>query len=197
VQSLAHWSDQGGHVWLRKLIRVDPATSVPYLALLNLLVYSPCFLLGMMIAKFDWPPKLGWVLAAVGLAYLLAAIRFPWTNSHAGFGLLYAGIVMASFASHGRLYRILASDFMVWLGERSYSLFLIHFTVFALVNWLTSFVLLKDASYFFVTRAVGLPGAMLAAMVLFWLVERHFARNLATADRFWPPLPDGRESDNS
>jgi len=36
---------------------------------------------------------------------------------------------------------------------------------------------------------VGLPLSLVAAMVLFWTVERHFARGLTTANQFWPRRP--------
>jgi len=85
---------------------------------------------------------------------------------------------------------------MVWLGERSYSLFLFHFTAFAAVNWAVSLISPdKDLGYFFVTRFVGISIAFLGAMLIFHFVERRFARNLVTADQFWPPISNGAADD--
>jgi peptidoglycan/LPS O-acetylase OafA/YrhL len=184
---------------------IDDNHPVVYDTFQRFAVYSACFLLGMAIAKFDWSPRTGAILVVVGLIWLLSAIGAMWRqlptltatspfprdviNYHAGYGLLYAGLVMVSFRRDSRLYRFLSSDLMVWLGERSYSIFLIHFTVFVAVNYLVSFIVFeRDWSYLFLTRAIGLPGALLAAMVMFQTVERRFARGLVTADKFWPPL---------
>jgi peptidoglycan/LPS O-acetylase OafA/YrhL len=158
-------------------------------AIENFGVYLPCFLFGLAIAKYDVPRRIGQALLAAGILYILVATQFEGMNVHAGFGLLYAGLVILAFELGSAWTRFLSSPLMVWLGERSYSLFLIHFTVFAGVNYAVSwFVPGKTATYFLLTRLIGLPGAVLAAMVLFYLVERHFARNLMTDKYFWPRL---------
>jgi peptidoglycan/LPS O-acetylase OafA/YrhL len=155
----------------------------------KLAIYSLCFLTGIAIAKFDWSTRTGWVLIGTGSIYLLSAIGYKPLNYHVGFAMLYGGLVIVAFAPQGALKRMLSKHLMVWIGERSYSLFLIHFTVFFAVNFLVSEVIgRKDLMYFIVTRAIGLPLALLAAMLLFQLVERRFARNLLTAEEFWPPL---------
>jgi peptidoglycan/LPS O-acetylase OafA/YrhL len=84
---------------------------------------------------------------------------------------------------------VLSRHLMLWIGERSYSLFLIHFTMFSVVNYVIShFVPQKDMTYFVFSRAFGLPLAFFGAMLLFHFVERRFARNLLTANEFWPPI---------
>jgi peptidoglycan/LPS O-acetylase OafA/YrhL len=102
-----------------------------------------------------------------------------------------------AFDVGGAWARALSSPIMVWTGERSYSLFLIHFTVFAGVNYAVSwFIPGRTATYFALTRLLGVSGAVLAAMVLFHLVERRFARNLVTDRYFWPRLaPIGAAAD--
>ncbi len=158
-------------------------------AFLNFGVYLPCFLFGLAIAKYDVPRRAGQLLVAVGLTYVLLATGIKWMNVHAGYGLLYAGLTVLAFDVGGGWTRFLSSPLMVWLGERSYSLFLIHFTAFALTNYAVSwFIPAKTATYFALTRLIGVPGAVLAAMLVFHFVERHFARNLVTDKRFWPPL---------
>jgi peptidoglycan/LPS O-acetylase OafA/YrhL len=155
----------------------------------KLAVYSLCFLTGIAIAKFDWHARVGWALVGAGLMYLLAAIAYPAMNFHNGFALLYGGLVMLAFVPQSLWKRALGRDLMVWVGERSYSLFLIHFTMFFAVNYAVSWLLVeKDWVYFLATRTFGIPLAVLGAMVLFQLVERRFARNLVTANQFWPPV---------
>ena len=155
----------------------------------KLAIYSLCFATGIAIAKFDWRPREGWIFLGLGLLYLLSAIAFPRMNYHVGFALLYGGLVMLAFVPRSALEWFLSRHLMVWIGERSYSLFLIHFTMFFAANYLVSWVVdEKDLVYFIATRALGLPLALLGSMVLFHFVERRFARNLITAQEFWPPL---------
>jgi peptidoglycan/LPS O-acetylase OafA/YrhL len=158
-------------------------------AFLNFGVYLPCFLFGLAIAKYDVPRRVGQYLIFAGAFYILLATRVKPMNVHAGFGLLYAGLTVLAFDVGGAWTRFLSSRLMVWLGERSYSLFLIHFTVFAGTNYLVSWMIpTRSATYFGLTRLIGVPGAVLAAMVIFHVIERRFARNLLTDKDFWPPL---------
>jgi peptidoglycan/LPS O-acetylase OafA/YrhL len=61
--------------------------------------------------------------------------------------------------------------------------------VFALTNYAVSwFIPAKTGTYFALTRLIGVSGAVVAAMLVFHFVERHFARNLVTDKNFWPPL---------
>ena len=169
---------------------VTPHSAVPWTySIQQLAEYSICFLIGIAIAKFDWPPRAGWALIGLGILYVLVSVPYPALNYHAAYGMFYGGVIMLSFVRGSRLRKFLAHDLLVWLGERSYSLFLIHFTVFFAVNWMVSrFVLRKDWVYGVVSRGLGLPLALFAAMLLFHFVERRFARNLVTANQFWPPL---------
>ena len=158
-------------------------------AFLNFGVYLPCFLFGLAIAKYDVPRRVGQALVLTGAIYILLATKVKPMNVHAGFGLLYAGLTVLAFDVGSAWTQFLSSPLMVWLGERSYSLFLIHFTAFALTNYVVSWLIpTKSATYFALTRLIGLPGALLAAMLIFHLIERRFARNLVTDKQFWPPL---------
>lgn len=163
--------------------------------------FTSCFFMGVVLAKTDLPPwvarllvvvGVAWVLGVAGLASVLGVATLPGLGFHVGFGLLYGGIVSLALDPDGRLARPLTRPLLVWLGERSYSLFLIHVTVFHAVNYLVSrFVPGRTLAYALWTRGLGLPLALLAAMVLFEVVERRFARGLVTADSFWPPVGGG------
>jgi peptidoglycan/LPS O-acetylase OafA/YrhL len=164
------------------------AEHAPWAMFYSLAVYAACFCGGTLIARFDLPRRAAPALCAAGVAWILAAHLAPALNHHVGFGLLYAGIVQRLTAPGARG-GFLTSPLFVWMGERSYSLFLVHVSVFQLVNGVAAKVwLAKTGGYFLFTRAVGLPAAFLAAMLLFTLVERRFARGLVTANAFWPPL---------
>jgi len=150
-------------------------------------LYLPCFLMGAALALHGPSARTGYLLVGTGMLYCVVALFLQALNIHLGFALLWGGVVVVAMEGKGGLRRQLARDDTVWLGERSYSLFLVHFSVFYLVNYLVSLVVPhRTAVYFVVTRGAGIPLALLAAMALFWVVERRFARGLTTADRFWP-----------
>lgn len=153
-----------------------------------LLLYAPCFMMGTLLAAFTLTLRTGRRLIYAGLVYCLVALFYPKLNIHLGFASLYGGIViLAMGGSIGWLRLGLSHRWVLWLGERSYSLFLVHFSVFYLVNYFASLAFSgRNVTYFILTRVVQLPLALVVAMVLFWFVERHFARGLATADQFWP-----------
>jgi peptidoglycan/LPS O-acetylase OafA/YrhL len=149
--------------------------------------FLPCFALGMAVARFDPSARTGAILVAIGVAGVLIALADKSLNVHAPFGLLWAGVVVVATNGSSPLRAWLAGRHLVWLGERSYSLFLVHFSVFYLIDYLLS---LREpgrtALFDLLSRAIGLPLALLAAMTLFWVVERRQARGLVTADAFWP-----------
>ena len=143
------------------------------------------FLLGIFLAKYDFNVTSAWVLAVFGaLLIFFAGTYGPMINS--GYSFLYAGIIIFAFNSP-KLQKLFDNPFMIWLGERSYSLFLVHFSVFYLVDYLCSLVL-PDRSLLYgaLTRGLGIPLAVFIAMLLFHFVERRQARGLVTGNIFWP-----------
>lgn len=149
-------------------------------------VYLSCFAAGILLARYDLTPRWRLFMLVFGGVYCLASFRFPALDVHVGFGFIYLGVLGLAL-TNGRVGRWLSAWPFVWLGERSYSLFLVHFAVFTAVCYAVSlFVTGKGATYGILTRIIELPLALLAAMAIFHWVERHFARSLVTADRFWP-----------
>lgn len=158
-------------------------------SLQRLAVYSSCFLLGIAIAKYDWPARAGWVMVICGSAYVLIATAVPQMVYHVGYGFLYAGLMVIALSPGNRLAPRLSGRLMLWIGERSYSLFLIHFTAFFAANYVASRLMdHKNLSYLLLTRVGGITLAVFGAMLMFQWIERRFARNLVTADQFWPPI---------
>ncbi len=170
--------------------------------------YPVCFMMGVLIAAkdFDLRHARMFFLAGVFLVFCssaypsflmhlaptgklntwLAAELYPLFFVHSGYGLIFGGVIVFAF-NRRSLRDILSKPFMLWLGERSYSFFLVHFSVFYLTdNILSHFMASRSTLYAVLSRGIGLPAALFAAMLLFHFVERKFARGLVTANMFWP-----------
>lgn len=157
-------------------IDVDPLTTF--------FVFLPCFLLGILLALRDWTPAWGWAALAIGIAGILVAAFVTPLNHNAAYGFAWAGIAVLA-SNRKRLWAWLSRPGMVWLGERSYSLFLVHLSVLHLVYWACAQIEPgRTLLYFGLTRGLGLPLAFGAALLLFHAVEKRFARGLVTADRW-------------
>ncbi len=147
--------------------------------------YPVCFLMGIFLAARDFSTRHAYILLLVGGVF----VGFSWfylPAANAGYGLAYGGLVILAFKADG-FKRFLSKPIMIWLGERSYSLFLIHFSVFYLTDSVMAhFTSPKSASYALLTRCAGIPVALFAAMLLFHFVERRQARGLLTGNMFWP-----------
>lgn len=150
-------------------------------------MFAPCFVMGAFLARYSPGRSAGVTMLGGGFIYVLVANWWPVIDIHLGFALLYSGLLILSMSPRTAMNRVLSKPLPVWLGERSYSLFLVHFPVFYLANWFASMLFpSRTVGYFFFTRAIGLPLALFVAMVIFWSVERRYARGLATAGSFWP-----------
>lgn len=146
--------------------------------------YPVCFLMGVFLAARDFTPREAYVMLSCGLILVLAShFYLPVVNP--GYGLVYAGIVTLSF-TEGTFRRFLSHPLMIWFGERSYSLFLIHFAVFYLTDNIVAQFVGSGMLYGVLSRGIGIPLALFMAMLLFHFVERPFARGLVTGHKFWP-----------
>lgn len=161
------------------------------------LEYPVCFLMGIFLASKDFDVKTGYraigaglVLVVAGLAlttYLKANYAHTFISMlHSGYGIFYAGVITLTFKLQ-TFKKFLSKPVMIWFGERSYSIFLVHFSVFYLTDNLVSrFTGDRTAMYGILTRAVGIPLALFLAMLLFHFVERRQAKGLVTEHAFWP-----------
>ncbi len=154
--------------------------------------YPVCFLMGILLAARDFNITEARNFMIAGIVLVIAGIVLMDINYvfisllHSGYGLFYAGVITMAFRADG-LKRFLSKPIMIWLGERSYSLFLIHFSVFYLVdNNVARFTGDRTAIYGLATRIIGIPLAFFFAMLLFYFVERKQARGLLTDKAFWP-----------
>lgn len=161
--------------------------TIVYANLFRSVDYIGCFYLGVCLARRDYGHKDQIISLIIGV--LLIALSYQYKPFvHMGFGFIYFSIISLSFANPG-FSKYFKTKNLIWLGERSYSLFLIHFSVFYFANYLVSyFVDERSILYGVLTRGIGVPAALFMAMILFWLVERRFARGLVTSEDFYPPI---------
>jgi len=147
--------------------------------------YPVCFALGVYLAARNPTVQQGIAFALAGI--LIIAASFLYTPiSHAGYGLLYAGIIILAFHKQ-KLRNRLSAPFMIWLGERSYSLFLIHYTAFYFTDFLLSLLFPgRTLAYGILAKLLGIAMALFSAMLLFYFVERKQAKGLVTDKCFWP-----------
>lgn len=157
------------------------------------LVYASCFAGGLVLAKQEIGIVARRWLDVAGIALVFLSSFRPSLNVHAGYGLLYMAIVSQAMTTGTRFAAWLSQPRMIWLGERSYSLFLTHYSVIGLACWSTSLVVGgKTAAFFLVSRLLAIVGSLAVACVLFEVVERRFARGLVTAGQWWPrQIADG------
>jgi peptidoglycan/LPS O-acetylase OafA/YrhL len=149
--------------------------------------YLSSFAAGVFLATSEAPKVLRRSAAILGLFIVGCSGMVDALNVHVGWGLVYFGVVGSAIDQWTRASRTLSNDKLVWLGERSYSIFLTHYAVITIVCLLVStFVSTKGAVYFIATRVMALLASLLVAMLVFHLVEKRFARNLVTADRLLP-----------
>ena len=147
--------------------------------------FPVCFMLGAYMAAKDTSLKSALILFCLGIFFICTSLDYP-PIVHTGSGMACAGFTMIVFHSN-MLKRIFSTPLMIWIGERSYSIYLIHFSVYYLVNYLVSYVTPeRNAMYAILTRTLELPLALFLSMLLFHFVERKQARGLVTATAFWP-----------
>ena len=155
--------------------------------------YPVCFLMGVFLATKDFGLKHAFWFILCGIIligcswYYVPSTHLHYVQiMHSGYGLVYAGVIILSFNIQS-FKDFLSRPIMIWLGERSYSLFLMHFAVFYFLDNLVShFTSERNALYGILTRAIGIPLALFLSMLLFNYVERRQARGLLTGDMFWP-----------
>jgi peptidoglycan/LPS O-acetylase OafA/YrhL len=164
------------------------STTQLYLSPVLFVDYMMCFTLGCFLAKQSFEVNTAYWSFGLGLILSISSVwYFPLL--HSGFAFIYFAFYILIEHNSFSLQKRLSGPLLVWLGERSYSLFLTHFSVLYLVNYLTSYIV-EDRSilYAVITRSGGILVSFFVAMVLFYFVERKQARGLQTADQFWPPI---------
>jgi len=155
-----------------------------------LLVYAPSFTAGLLLARVDLPASLSYASGVLGILALVGAARpsaLSEAARHLGYALIYTCLAARASVEGGFVSRQMSRWRLIWLGERSYSLFLIHCAVMMLIGRVAStFGGTRSVVFRLLVASSSAGLSLFAAMLLFSLVERRFARGLVTAEAFWP-----------
>ncbi len=151
------------------------------------LAYSPCFAVGVVLAVRVPPRRMLLLAGAFGLVAFLCSVEWPHLNVHTAFAFLYASAMGLALVKASHLARLLSGHWMVWIGERSYSIFLVHVPALYLSTWLVATRLdPHSAIYFVASRLMAVVLTTLFTIAIFGMVERRFARRLVTAHALFP-----------
>ncbi len=158
----------------------------PYNIIFMFIYYSPCFFLGVILAKYDFSEKEGIIMFAVGIVYIILSLLVIKSNTPQTFSLFYGGLIIYSI-NNKQFAKKMSSKILVWIGERSYSLFIVHFPIILLANYLTSFFIFsKNIEYVIITRIMSILLSLIFTILVFHFVERKNAGKLTTSNQIFP-----------
>lgn len=150
------------------------------------LYYSPCFFGGIVLAKYDFTQKHGYIFLFVGIIYIFLSLFFLPLNTPPSYGLFYAALIILSLTNQ-RVSSFFNNYYLVWLGERSYSFFIIHYPAINLVNYIIAFFIFdKTVTYFMLTRLFSIIFSIIFTILLFHFIERKKAGKLITHNDVFP-----------
>lgn len=148
--------------------------------------YAVCFAVGTLLASRplkDWERRGSLLTAGLLFAAALASAR---VNLHVAYALVFLVLVDRCLRPDSAIARRFGQHSLVWLGERSYSIFLIHFSAIELCCLFASAYFAKGAGYVLVSRLSSVATTLVFACVLFEFVERRFATGLTTGGQPFP-----------
>jgi peptidoglycan/LPS O-acetylase OafA/YrhL len=181
------------------LVTAQSANTVAYLqhGPLVLARALPEFVIGMLLYRLyraGWGRRLwqsAWLFAAASLAILALSAAWPTDILIIA---LYPVLLLAAATNTGRVRAALAWRPFVFLGEISYSLYMVHiFCLIGLARMIGGGAELRDLSL--TTRALALAGGIAVALAMAALVSRciEYPARAALRRRFVPkptPLPE-------
>jgi peptidoglycan/LPS O-acetylase OafA/YrhL len=134
------------------------------------------------IARLPWT-KIGVALVALSVFVLLwwgpelVEARYFWVDMLAGTAAasLFAGW---SQRPQGRTARFFGSSIPRWLGQSSYSLYLVHLPILGIVYWgLVVHLTESNDLRFVLLLALGVPAAVAGSRLFWWWFERPFVEH--------------------
>jgi len=149
--------------------------------------YFFCYISGAFIKNINPSYYSGCFFVIFGCLLLVIYSLYPKINFHNANALFWLGVLILSFQVGSRLHKFLTAYLLVWVGERSYSLFLIHLTTLTFGAYLAAQLFAENSAiYYPVSRCLALLLTFAIAMLLFTWAERPFAHGLTTSQDFWP-----------
>ncbi len=169
-------------LWASSVIETGNFKCFPLNLFLIFATYLPCYVGGIIAARFSIPPWAGGLCIGSGLALNVTWSLYPVFNSHIGNACLFFGLISMAGRTSSKVNQFFGRYLWLWLGERAYSIFLVHLSAFLLVAYGVSWVFAGgSAGYYILSRLFGIPLALILALVLFTLVEVRSTHGLLTA----------------
>ncbi|WP_354700063.1 O-acetyltransferase [Paraconexibacter sp. AEG42_29] len=176
---------------------LDPVTPITQSPLGGLRSFLPGIVLAVLVVR--WPDSDGWrrLPAWTSWALLALGLLLCWGAPHwapegdstrvfigtASGGCILAAVVIRQYQG-GRVWLLFRGPVVAWIGERSYSIFLVHGVVYwALHDIADGQPIWRRLA---ITLIVALPAIMVAAQLLHVLVERpamNYSRRPRPGDR--------------
>lgn len=149
--------------------------------------YVLCFFMGVSIAAAYWKSNDLLVMIPLGLAFVIVSKFTYYSFANIGYGLIYGGVIVVMLSRESFLTRFFEHKNLIWFGERSYSFFLTHFSVFYLSNYFVShYVEERNIWYGLFSRIIGWTLSFVIGILVFELVEKRFTYNLKTGNKILP-----------
>jgi peptidoglycan/LPS O-acetylase OafA/YrhL len=140
--------------------------------------FALALLCAIVYAATDYDPRETPIHHALGVRALLAALCS---------GLLFAGLVVLQIGT-GRAPRVFANRFMLWLGARSYSFYLVHIWVLLELDHIIGHGH-SIATRLAIMGAIGFPLTVLSGALSYRFVERPFLERKLRTTQHSPPEP--------
>ena len=132
--------------------------------------FSAGIIAATFVNKFSISPKIRMRLPLVSISGLIILLYLPFNINELA-TMLLSVFLTATLASLNHQKNNLASTALVWVGDRSYSIYLMHFPIVYLCKY-SPLSELGPKFLHYVLLLAGLPISMLAGSVLYNLVER-------------------------
>lgn len=141
------------------------------------------FALGMLAAEWlrTRGTRVRWPLVAASVLAAVVALTSPGPFNHILYGVVFFTLVSTVLAGNNVVAAAFSWRPLVAVGVFSYSLYLLHGPVIAVLGYLLRTGVTDDPRQVFLLQVALLPVTLAAALALFALVERHSLSGTAPA----------------
>jgi peptidoglycan/LPS O-acetylase OafA/YrhL len=127
-----------------------------------------------------------WLYIVASYVLYGPALQYPYPVKDLLYGAIWAPIVWLACVEHTITWRLFSNRVLVWLGIRSYSIYLIHLPMLFGLGNTVSRMHLGEPQSLIVMAALGVPLVLATGAVFFELFERPVLRPAAAGRRVTP-----------